>query len=259
MDTDLKEFEVCVRVPSELGDGHAQSTELARPIGEPLLGQRGQRRDVHASAAGGVGEHSEDRELSQHGLARPRGRGDQRVVVGAVDGVEDLRLDAVEGVELVAVEADELLVGQLRDRQRLQLQQLCGLRVALGGDQVAERHGQDRLAAQPAVRHDAHEVLRGQRVVDGQREGQRVLLARELGAEDEVLVVQDGLAVHVLHDHPERLGGAVDLLVPGEVGREGQLEPQHGARDGLHVALQLQTRQLVHRAVDGLAHLGEPH
>ena len=56
-----------------------------------------------------------------------------------------LRLDGVEEGELVAVERLVGGVPQRGDRQRLQVQQLCGWRVALGQDQVAERHRQLRL------------------------------------------------------------------------------------------------------------------
>jgi len=49
----------------------------------------------------------------------------------------------------------------------------------------------------------------------------------------------------------------VHLGLELEVRRDGELDAQHGARDGLHVRSELEPRELVDEAVDGLANLGE--
>ena len=71
------------------------------------------------------------------------------------------------------------------------------------------------------------------------------------------LLVVEVLVLRVLEPHVPRLDGAVQLLRPLEVGRDRERHAQHGARDGLHVRGELEPRELVDEAVDGLAHLGE--
>ena len=66
------------------------------------------------------------------------------------------------------------------------------------------------LRAQPAVRDGVHIVLRRQRVAQRNRKHERVLLGGILPLEQKVLVVEDGLAVHVGDGDPERLGVAVN-------------------------------------------------
>ena len=67
------------------------------------------------------------------------------------------------------------------------------------------------------------EVLGRQRLMDGDGEGQGVLLICVLPLQQEVLKVQDVLAVAVLHDDPEGLHPPVDLLIPLEVWCDGQV------------------------------------
>lgn len=99
-------------------------------------------------------------------------------------------------------------------------------------------------------------------------------------------MVEDDLAVHVLNQDPERLRGSVDLsvkkfkiektetrqgvpqcivgtcadlVVPLEVGRDGELYFERGAGDGLQVDGQVQFGELVHVLVDGLPHFWHPN
>ena len=188
-----------------------------------------------------------------------------------------------------------------------------------------------------------HEVLRWEGLCDGDSEGDGVLVLGVRLLQQEVLVVQDVLAIAVLHQDPEGLHKAVHLLVPLKVWRDCQVhlhvmtwesgtgdcssaaihlntfrknntfsDTQHlrrlrgklqrqgiiqvslrlpmlmsrkasqhcqprpevgsmthrrgesawpdledGAGDGLDVGAQLQARELVHEAVQGLAHLGQ--
>ena len=51
-------------------------------------------------------------------------------------------------------------------------------------------------------------------------------------------------------------GGSTDLVVPLEVGRDGELHLEGGAGDGLKVHGQVQLGELVDVLVDGLSHLG---
>ena len=57
----------------------------------------------------------------------------------------------------------------------------------------------------PAVGHHTDEVLRGQWLKDRHEERDEVLVLGILGLEQEVLMVQDHLTVHVLHENPEGL------------------------------------------------------
>lgn len=80
-----------------------------------------------------------------HTLPRQLDKASKRVETCA-----HLRLDRVERLETL-VQGLKLRVPQRGDGQRLQVQQLGGGRVLLRQDQVAERHGENRLARQPLV------------------------------------------------------------------------------------------------------------
>ena len=139
-----------------------------------------------------------------------------------------MRLDRVELGERRLVEGG--ILTERGDRERLQVEQLRVRRILLWQDEVAEGDRQRRLRHQPAVGHDANEVLRWEGVGDWHGEGDGVVILRELLLEDEDLVVPDRLLVRVLHDHVKRLGGAVHLRVELEVGRDCKLDTQHRVR-----------------------------
>ena len=161
------------------------------PLLGRLLGQRLQRRHEDGAAARRLLEHPQDRKLGADRLAGAGGRADEHVVVGVEEGVEGLRLDRVEVREGRGVEGG---VGpERRDGERLEVEQLGVRRVLLREDQVAERDGEGGLGAEPALRHDADEVLRRQRVVDRDGERERVVVLGEARLEDERLVVEDVL------------------------------------------------------------------
>ena len=61
------------------------------PLGEALLRQLQQRRDVDAPAGRRLLEHAQHGELGADGLARARGRADERALVRVVQRREDLR------------------------------------------------------------------------------------------------------------------------------------------------------------------------
>ena len=82
-----------------------------------------------------------------------------------------------------------------------------------------------------------------------------LVLAEGLLQEEE-LVVQHDLRVDVLDEDPEPLAVAVDLVVPLEVGGEGEVDAEGGARDGLDVADEVELGELVDVLVDGAPQLG---
>mmetsp|Transcript_42551 Transcript_42551/g.71012 ORF Transcript_42551/g.71012 Transcript_42551/m.71012 type:complete len:200 (-) Transcript_42551:3441-4040(-) len=84
-----------------------------------------------------------------------------------------------------------------------------------------------------------------------------MVLLGKVHLQDEVFVVQDLLAVVVLHKDPERLNKPVHLLVPLEIRRHREVHAKHAPGDGLHGGGELEPRELVHVAMDGLAHLRE--
>ena len=51
------------------------------------------------------------------------------------------------------------------------------------------------------------EVLRGQGLEHGHKEADHVLVLRVLGLQEEVLVMEDDLTVHIHHQEPESLQG----------------------------------------------------
>lgn len=74
----------------------------------------------------------------------------------------------------------------------------------LGG--TVPRDSREETLTEPAVRHHSDEVLRGQRLKDRHEERNEVLVLRILGLQEKILMVQNHLAVHVLHQNPESLG-----------------------------------------------------
>lgn len=116
---------------------------------------------------------------------------------------DTLGLDGVEEVQVVEVLV--LGVPQRRHGQRLQVEQLGGQRVLLGQNEVAEGDRQLGLGGDPPVADHPDEVLRGQRLKDGHEELDDVFVLDELLLEQEVLVVEDRLIVHVRHPDPEGL------------------------------------------------------
>eukprot|EP00964_Phaeocystis_antarctica_P030407 scaffold17176_cov70-Phaeocystis_antarctica.AAC.1 len=158
--------------------------------------------------------------------ARAGGRAVERALVRVVERREDLRLDRVE------VREGRRARPQRRDGQRTQVEQLRVRRVLLGQNEVAEGDGKRGLGAEPAVGDDADEVLRRQRVADRDGEGDRVVVLGESGLEDEDLMVQ----------HTRSWSTSSTST------RDGELDAQHGARDGLHVRSELEQRELVDEA-----------
>eukprot|EP00965_Chrysotila_dentata_P204417 6182325-Pleurochrysis_carterae.AAC.3 len=155
----------------------------------PLSHERLERGDVDSLAARVRAHEPEDGEL----------RGDGRV--------EDLRLHRVE-----VRKGEDALKGGLaerRERQRAQRQQrrVGGRRV--GQRKVAERDGHNSLAAEPPIRDEAHEVLRGQRLEQRDGEGDVLRLVALLLVERPELFVVDVLGLGVLHPQPPVLHAAV--------------------------------------------------
>ena len=84
-----------------------------------------------------------------------------------------------------------------------------------------------------------------------------MILLSVVHLEEEKLVMQNHLAIVILHNDPEALHKSVHLLVPLEVGGQGEIHLQHRTRDGLNVRAELDPRELMHELVNRLAHLGE--
>ena len=66
-------------------------------------------------------------------------------------------------------------------------------------------------------------ILRWEGLKHGDEKAQNVFIAGILALEQEVLVVEDDLTVHVLYQDPESLRATVDLIVPLKVRSDGQL------------------------------------
>jgi hypothetical protein len=93
----------------------------------------------------------------------------------------------------------ELGLPQGGDGQGLQVQQLRGGGVLLGEDEVAERDREDGLRLQPAVGDDLDEVLGGERLKDGHREADLVLLL-DLGLHRQEAQVNEVSALEASRD-----------------------------------------------------------
>ena len=70
-------------------------------------------------------------------------------------------------------------------------------------------------------------------------------------------MVQQSLAVNILHEYPELLRCMVPVGVVLKIGRQRELDAQKGARDRLHVAAQLHDWDGVDKFVDLFAELRE--
>mmetsp|Transcript_63082 Transcript_63082/g.203357 ORF Transcript_63082/g.203357 Transcript_63082/m.203357 type:complete len:299 (-) Transcript_63082:2328-3224(-) len=214
--------------------------------------------DAPLHRVGVAQQHPQDSKLAADSLATGRWSADEAVVVRGIERAERLGLNGVEHLQaLCRIELLCLWVAQCRKRQRLEVEQLCVRRVLLRQDKVPEGDGQQCLRVDPAIGDNADEVLRRQRLRDGHREIQRVLLLRAPLLQNKHLLVQDLLSIHILYKDPEGLRAAMHLSIPLEVGRDCQLHHEARACDGLHVRTEIQFWELMHQLVDGLAHLGE--
>mmetsp|Transcript_16957 Transcript_16957/g.39592 ORF Transcript_16957/g.39592 Transcript_16957/m.39592 type:complete len:227 (+) Transcript_16957:2487-3167(+) len=212
--------------------------------------------DTTLHLVGLVHEHSQDSKLSTHRLATGSWGADQAILIGGVQGTEGLGLNGVEHLHaLCCVELLCFWVSQCRQRQWLQIKQLRVGWILLRQNEVAERHWQQGLRIDPAIRHHSDEVLWGQRLSDWHCEVQCVLLFGTALLQHEHFVVENLLTIDILDKDPEWLCVAVNLGIPLEVRSNGQLHHQARARDGLDVGTQVQLGKLVNELVNGLAHL----
>lgn len=78
----------------------------------------------------------------------------------------------------------------------------------------------------PAVRDNGDIVVRGYGLKHRHCESDVVVVFCVSLAKDEGVMEQDDLAVDVFDDDPERLRTSVDLLIPLEVGGDGELYPE---------------------------------
>ena len=91
---------------------------------------------------------------------------------------------------------------------------------------MTEADREDGLAGDPSVRDDADEILGREGFKHGDKELDGVLVLAELLLQQEELVMEDVLTVHVLHEDPECLRVGMDLLIPLKIWSQSQLHPQ---------------------------------
>lgn len=138
----------------------------------------------------------------------------------------------------------------------LQVEKLGVRRVLVGQNEVLEGNGRGGAGAEPALAGGADNILRRQRLEDGDGEGQclvalgLVTRAHVLGVHLVELGVVDVLVLGILDPDPPRLGLAVHLHVPLEQRLNHQRHPQHGPRNGLDRRMQLQVRKRVHNFLE---------
>ena len=75
-----------------------------------------------------------------------------------------------------------------------------------------------------------------------------MFVAGVLALEEEVLVVEDDLTVHVLHEHPEGLRATVDLLIPLEVRGDRQLNLKSAPGEENYALVIVIIQEHVHKA-----------
>lgn len=166
-------------------------------------------------------------------------------------------LDLVEGRNL-RVQSLELLVVKGRRGEGLEVEKRRVGRELLGQEKVLERDGQGRLSVHPSVRGEPDEVVGGERVVDGDGEGHVVLALVLVGrhvllAQEELISDEDDLSVDVLDRDVEELRRAVEVVVPLEVGRDGQVNLEERPGERQDVSLEVELGEAVDESVDELA------
>eukprot|EP00128_Syssomonas_multiformis_P001905 Colp12_sorted_trinity150504_noHs@11442 len=256
--TTLKKFEINRRVASKNDDADAEAfTELLNPVLVADLCKALLWSNVHTAASVVImGEHAEDGELGADGLATAVGCAHESLLVSVVQSAERLGLDRVEELEGLVVEGLEVRVTQRVHGEGLEIDQLSVRGVLLGEDQVAEGHDQLSLRVEPLITDDADKVLGGQGLEQWHVEAQNMVLLCVALLEQEVLLVENRLAINIFHEDPEGLSGAVHFSVPLKVRRDCQLNLQRRPRDRLQVGGELKLRELVQALVHHLAQLG---
>ena len=89
----------------------------------------------------------------------------------------------------------------------------------------------------PAIGDDGDVVVRWDGLKHGYGQSHVVLVFGVSLTEDERVMEEDYLAVDVLHKDPERLGHSVNLLIPPEVRRDGEVDAKDGTGDRLDLCL----------------------
>jgi len=143
------------------------------------------------------------------------------------------------------VESLKGLVAQSRDWQRLKIEKFSRRHILFRQDEMAERDWENSLGSDPTIRNDSEEILRRERLKDGDKHLESVLLFCELLLEKEELVVQDHLRVDVLDEDPETFRVSVNLLLPLEIWSDGKLYAEGRSGHRLDVTDEVQFRELV--------------
>ena len=91
--------------------------------------------------------------------------------------------------------------------------------IVYSSSNLTKRSGQYEVhvLTYPPVWEYPDKVLRGQRFKHWHKELDHMLISCKFTLEQEVLMMQDGLTVHILHQDPEGFRVCVQLLLPLEI------------------------------------------
>jgi hypothetical protein len=182
---------------------------------------------------------AKESEFGTDSLARSSRCSNVNVVVRSVESLEDLSLDLVERRDRVGVDGFVFPVVESRDGERLKVEKSCGRRELLGKNEMFEGERETSFGMEPSIRDDRDEVVGRQRIHHRNGEGDVVILFSVTLAEDELVVEENDLSVDIFNEDPERFRCAVDLLLPLEVGSDGELDSEKRSSDRLNVSRKL--------------------
>ena len=181
---------------------------------------------------------SHQREFRANGLSTTCGSTDKDVVVGSVQRLEDLGLDLVERLDGGRVDGLEFFVVEGGDREVLEVEESGRWRELFGKDEMFERNRDASLRVQPSVRNDGDEVVRWNGFEHWNGDGDVVVRPGVLLPKDECIGKEDDFAIDILDEDGERLSIAMNLIVPFEVGGNGEVDAEEGTCDRLNCGLQ---------------------
>lgn len=236
----LEQPKVCTRLARQAHDllSTLQVAKLLAPFLDPLVNHLLVRLDTHCALLLALAPESKEGKLRADRLPTAGRRADEDVIVGGVQRLEDLGLYLVERLNGGRVYTLKLLVMQGGERKSLEIEEWSGRREFLGEDEVLEGDREAGLGLQPAIRHDGNVVVRWDRLEHRHSESDVVLVLGVPLTKNEGVVEEDDLTIDILHQDPERLGPTMDLLVPTEVGNDGQVYPKESTSDRLNLCLQ---------------------
>ena len=208
------------------------------PFGQTEINHILIRFDTNRTLGLWLTPQSHQRELRANGLSATCGSTDKDVVVGSVQRLEDLGLDLVERFDGGRVDRLEFFVVEGGYREVLEVEESGRWRELFRKDEMFEGNRDASLRVQPSIRNDGDEVVRWNGFEHWNGDGDIVVHRGVLLPKDERITEEDDFAIDILDEDGERLSIAMNLIVPLEVGDNGEVDAEEGTCNRLNCGLQ---------------------